>query len=58
MSRFNELVHGDLETVSDIIEGDNPPQDLSEVLAALANITRHLIRLEAAWNLEHPQRPL
>lgn len=53
MSRFNELLHGDLETVSDIVESDNPPKDLAEIRAALANILRHLIRLEEAWDNEH-----
>jgi len=57
-SKFNQLLHGDLETVSDIVEGDNPPDDLSEIRAVLANVLRHLIRIEEAYNTEHDYAPL
>jgi len=57
-SKFSTLLYGDLEAVSDILEGDYPPQDLPEVRAALSNITRHLIRLEAALDAAQPELPL
>lgn len=47
MSRFSELLHSELETVSNYLEGDDPPRDLPEIRAVLSNITRHLLRMEA-----------
>ena len=58
MSRFNVLLHGDLDRVADVISGDNEPLDLGEIQAALTNVVRRVRRLEEAWEAEHTERPL
>lgn len=46
-SRFNVLCHGAADEVAAILSGDNPPDTLQDLRAALTNALTRLHRLEA-----------
>jgi len=47
MSTFNTLLHGPAAEAASILGGDNPPDDLGSLRAALTNALDRIDRLES-----------
>lgn len=48
MSRFNKLLHGELDTLVDVLENDCDPLTQTEIRLVLTNLIQHAIRRQAA----------
>ena len=46
MSQFNELLHGAAEDAAAILSGDNPPDSIDDLRAALTNALNRIQVLE------------
>jgi predicted Zn-ribbon and HTH transcriptional regulator len=55
MSTFNTLLHGSAAQAADILGGDNPPDDIASLRAALTNAFDKIDRLER--RLKEKRRP-